>query len=87
MKAVHTVKASTVLLKHKKYMLKEMFEEGFVDESDYATLRKEIDQSIVDVQNKDYELSEIKFNEVLTECPLFSCLPPKEIVNIRMKST
>lgn len=40
MKAVHTVKASTILLKHKKYMLKEMFEEGFVDETDYSILRK-----------------------------------------------
>lgn len=53
-KAVHTAKASTVLLKHKKHMLKEMFEEGFVDESDYTILRKEIDQSIVGVQLKDY---------------------------------
>ena len=68
-------------------MLKEMYEEGFVDENDYTILRKEIDQSIVGVQLKDFELSEIKFNEVLTECPLFSALPTQEIVNLRMKAT
>ena len=86
-KAVHTTKASTVLLKHKKHMLKEMYEEGFVDETDYSTLRKEIDTSLVQVQIHDFELSEVKFNEVLTECPLFSSLPTTEIVNIRMKAT
>ena len=86
-KAVHTTKASTVLLKHKKHMLKELHEEGFVDDTDYNTLRKEIDQRLVAVQIHDFELSEVKFNEVLTECPLFSNLPTTEIVNIRMKST
>ena len=86
-KAVHTTKASTILLKHKKHKLKEMLEEGFVDDGDYADLRLEIDQSLVKIQIKDFELSEVKFNEVLTECPLFSNLPTQEIVNIRMKST
>ena len=56
-KAVHTAKASTVLLKHKKHRLKDMFEEGFVDDTDYQILRKEIDQSIVQVQTKEFELS------------------------------
>ena len=86
-KAVHTVKASTILLKHKKHILKELHEEGFVDTTDYNSLRKEIDESLVAVQLHDFELSEVKFNEVLTECPLFSNLPTSEIVNIRMKST
>ena len=35
----------------------------------------------------NFPLEEIRFNEVLTECPLFSCLSTQEIVNIRMKST
>ena len=38
------------------------------------------------MQLEDFELSDIKFNEVLTDCPLFSSLPTHEIVNIRMKS-
>ena len=42
-KAVHTTKASTVLLKHKKHVLKELHDEGFVDDTDYNILRKEID--------------------------------------------
>lgn len=52
-----------------------MYEEGFVDGTDYTILRKEIDQSIINVQLEDYELTDIKFNEVLTDCPLFSALP------------
>lgn len=86
-KAVHTSKAATVLLKHKKHVLKDLYEEGFVDDTDYNSLRKEIDLSLVNVQIHDFELSEVKFNEVLTECPLFSNLPTSEIVNIRMKAT
>ena len=43
-------------------MLKELHEEGFVDDTDYNTLRKEIDQSMVAVQIHDFELSEVKFN-------------------------
>ena len=39
-KAVHTAKASITLLKHKKHKLQEMYEEGFVDATDYSILRK-----------------------------------------------
>lgn len=52
-----------------------MYEEGFVDGTDYTFLRKEIDRSIIDVQLEDFELTDIKFNEVLTDCPLFAVLP------------
>lgn len=31
-----------------------MYEEGFVDGTDYTTLRKEIDQSIIRVQLEDF---------------------------------
>ena len=74
--AVHTARAATVLLKHKKQMLKGMYEEGFVDENDYTTLRKEIDHGLIEVQIHDFKLEKVHFNEVLTECPLFSSLSP-----------
>lgn len=86
-KAVHTARAATLLLKHKKHVLKEMFEDGYFDETDYSTLRKEIDHGLVEVQIHDFKLEQVHFNEVLTECPLFSVLPAQEIVNIRIKST
>ena len=81
--AVHTARAATVLLKHKKHELKEMYEEGFVDENDYNILRKEIDEGLVEVQIHDFKLEKVHFNEVLTECPLFSCLSPTELINVR----
>ena len=64
-----------------------MFEDGYFDEGDYGTLRKEIDHGLVEVQIHDFKLEQVHFNEVLTECPLFSVLPPQEIVNLRIKST
>lgn len=43
-----------------------MFDEGFVDETDYSSLRKDIDLALVNVQTFDFELSEVRVNEVLT---------------------
>lgn len=43
-----------------------MFDEGFVDETDYSTLRKDIDLALVNVQTFDFELTEVRVNEVLT---------------------
>lgn len=40
MQSVHTVRATTILLKNKKNSLKKMFNEGFIDENDYLALRK-----------------------------------------------
>lgn len=85
--AVHTARAATVLLKHKKHVLKDMFEDGYFDEVDYSTLRSEVDHGLVEIQIHDFKLEQVHFNEVLTECPLFSVLGPQEIVNLRMKST
>lgn len=31
-----------------------MYEEGFVDETDYTTLRKDIDQSLIEIQIHDF---------------------------------
>ena len=60
--AVHTARAATVLLKFKKHQLKEMFEEGFVDESDYSALRKEIDYGLIEIQIHDFRLENVNFN-------------------------
>ena len=51
-----------------------MFEEGFVDEGDYQELRKEIDRDLVKVHLNEYKLEDIHFNDILTDCPLFSSL-------------
>jgi hypothetical protein len=75
-----------MLLNHKKRILEEMYNGGFVDTTDYSTLRKEISIGLLNVQTHTFELSDIKFNEVLTDCPLFASLPTHEIVSIRMKS-
>ena len=34
-----------------------MFDEGFVDETDYSVLRKDIDLALVNVQTYDFELT------------------------------
>lgn len=38
--AVHTRRASTIVLRNKKNHLKKMFEEGFIDERQYDLLKK-----------------------------------------------
>jgi hypothetical protein len=83
---VHTERAITILLKNKKNKLKEMYEEGYIDEKDYATIRQEIDSSLVGIRLGNNKLEEIKFTEVLSQCPLFSCLSSQELINLRMKS-
>ncbi len=74
------------MLKNKKNKLKEMYEEGYIDEKDYATIRQEIDSSLVGIRLGNNKLEEIKFTEVLSQCPLFSCLSSQELINLRMKS-
>lgn len=84
---MHTARASTILLNHKKIKLESLHEEGFVDGKDFEDLRKEIDRSLVNVHFNEFRTDEIRFNEVLTDCPLFSSLTGDEIIKIRMKST
>lgn len=84
--AVHTTRASTILLNHKKKKLEELYQEGFVDKTEFEDLRKEIDRGIVNVHFNEFKTEEIRFNDVLTDCPLFSNLTGDEIVKIRMKS-
>ena len=38
--AVHTTRASTILLNHKKKKLEELYQEGFVDKTEFEELRK-----------------------------------------------
>ena len=47
--AVHTRRAATIVLKNKKNSLKKMHDEGFIDDLQYQTLRKEIDVNLVGV--------------------------------------
>lgn len=70
---VHTRRAATILLKNKKNNLKKMYEEGFVDDLQYQALRKEIDTELVNAHQTNMKL-ELRINEVLLDCPLFSTL-------------
>ena len=72
--AVHTERATTVLLKNKKNVLKNLLGEGCIDETDYAELRREIDQTLVKVRGSNVVMEDIRFNEVFAHCPLFSIL-------------
>lgn len=60
--AVHTARASTILLNHKKIKLESLHEEGFVDGKDFEDLRKEIDRSLVNVHFNEFRTDEIRFN-------------------------
>jgi hypothetical protein len=84
--SVHTERATTVLLKNKKNALKDLFDEGCIDEVDYAALRKEIDQSLVNIRNESVALEDIRFNEVFAHCPLFSMLNQEELSELRSKA-
>ena len=83
---MHTERATTILLKHKKHKLKELFEQSYVDEAEYAALRYEIDSSLLKYKNNNYLLEEIKFSEVVTQCPLFSSLSANEMTELRRKT-
>lgn len=85
--AVHTRRAATIVLKNKKNSLKKMHEEGFIDDLQYQTLRKEIDVNLVGVHLTPLKLEELRVNEVLIDCPLFSTLSKPEIARIKSKST
>jgi hypothetical protein len=41
----------------------------------------------MNVHFNEFKLDEIRFNEVLTDCPLFVNLNNDQLVKIRMKST
>lgn len=84
--AVHTERATTIILKSKKNELKHLYAEGYIDDIEYAQLRKEVDETLVQVRGDNFKLDEIKFSEVFAHCPLFSTLTTQEIVDVRMKA-
>lgn len=51
-----------------------MYEEGFIDDLQYQALRKEIDVNLVSVHLAPLRLEELRVNEILIDCPLFSTL-------------
>lgn len=84
--AVHTRRAATIVLKNKKNSLKKMHEEGFIDDLQYQALRKEIDVNLVSVHLAPLRLEELRVNEILIDCPLFSTLSKPEIAKIKSQS-
>jgi hypothetical protein len=84
--AVHTERATTILLKSKKNSLKSFYEEGYIDEKDYSALRQEVDHALVRIRSNNIRIEEIKFSEVITQCPLFSALSQQEMIALRMKA-
>lgn len=75
------------MLKNKKNSLKKMHEEGFIDDLQYQALRKEIDINLVSVHLAPLKLEELRVNEILIDCPLFSTLSKPEIARIKNKSS
>lgn len=84
--AVHTRRAATIVLKNKKTSLKKMYEEGFIDDIQYETLRKEIDVNLVNVHLAPLKLEEVRVNDILLECPLFSALSKPDVAKIKSKA-
>ena len=74
-------------MRSKKNSLKKMHEGGFIDELQYQALRKEIDVNLVSVHLTPLKLEELRVNEVLIDCPLFSALSKPEIARIKSKAT
>jgi hypothetical protein len=84
--AVHTRRAATIVLKNKKNSLRKMYEEGFIDDLQYQALRKEIDVNLVNIHFAPLKLEELRVNEVLIDCPLFSTLSKPDIARIKSKA-
>ncbi len=45
-----------------------------------------MDHALVRIRSNNIRIEEIKFSEVITQCPLFSALSQQEMVNLRMKA-
>ena len=45
-----------------------------------------MDHSLVKIRQNNIRIEEIKFSEVITQCPLFSSLSQQEMVSLRMKA-
>lgn len=75
-----------MVLTNKKNSLKHLYDEGCIDENDYADIRKEIDSRIMQVRGSNVSLEDIRFNEVFAHCPLFSMLNQTELSELRSKS-
>jgi hypothetical protein len=54
--AVHTERATTILLKSKRSSLKRFYEEGYIDEKDYSSLRQEIDLALVKIRSNNIRI-------------------------------
>jgi hypothetical protein len=63
-----------------------MYSDGFIDTLQYENLRKEIDVDLKNIHLADLRLEELRINEVLLECPLFSTLSKPEASNIKNRS-
>ena len=84
--AVHTERATTVVLKNKKNALKHLYDEGCVDEIDYTALRREVDKKLLSIRGSYVTLEDIRFNEVFAHSPLFGMLSQQELTEIRARS-
>lgn len=57
-----------------------------MDDKEYSALRQEVDHALVRIRANNIRIEEIKFSEVITQCPLFSALSQQEMINLRMKA-
>ena len=63
-----------------------MYDEGFVDDLQYQALRKEIDTELVNANFVNMRM-ELRINEVILDCPLFSTLSKAEMGKVKSSSS
>jgi hypothetical protein len=53
--AIHTKRASITILEHYKHFIMDYKNKGYIDDADYAQLRKDIDRKMVKLENYVFE--------------------------------
>lgn len=71
MPAIHTRRATFALLQHQKNFLTDYKNKGYLDDGDYANLRKDMDRKIVVLENKNFEWKAKEFSSFVLEFPIF----------------
>ena len=85
--AIHTKRASITILEHYKHFIIDYKNKGYIDDADYAQLRKDIDRKMVKLENFVFPWSAKKdFDYFLIQYPIFNELDRKQSDLIKKQS-
>lgn len=87
--AIHTKRASITILEHYKHFIIDYKNKGYIDDADYAQLRKDIDRKMVKLENYVFEETPVQTvdNYFRVQYPIFRHLSNSQINMIKSKSS